>query len=100
MTDVERGTEAAAVRAAFERGIQELLPSCEIRLTAKPAEPAPGHESLLFTVPLTGTSSPVLQATFEPAYELSKEEFRLLKAATAMAAVFIQYEDARALAVA
>ena len=53
-------------------------------------EATEGCHSIYFTVP--APTGAILQATFDPGHEPSLEEFTLLKAAAAVAAVIIQFE--------
>ena len=79
----------------LEEGLRALLSAREVRIRRK-AEPArDGSDSIYLTIP-TGERSPaVLQVTFERNYEPAEEEFRLLKAAAAAAAVILQFEYPR-----
>ena len=64
----ERGIEPAALRSAFEQGIQQLVTAREVRIRDVPVVQNDGTESVYFAVPTDGRSQAVLQATFEPNY--------------------------------
>jgi DNA-binding NarL/FixJ family response regulator len=91
-TEIGSGRDAVAVRATFEQGLRQLVPAREIRIRDVPIAPIDGSESIYFTVPDGGASRSILQATFEPNYELAADEFTLLKAAAAAAAIVLLYE--------
>jgi hypothetical protein len=90
--EIGRGRDAAVVRSTFEQGLRRLVPAREIRIREVPMPPIDGTESIYFTVPDGGASHWILQATFEPDYELAADEFTLLKAAAAAAAIVLLYE--------
>jgi hypothetical protein len=69
-----------------------LIPAQEIQITNSPAGPPEGTESIYFSVPTSRGASAVLQATFEPDYDLSEVEFRLLQTAATLASVVLDLE--------
>ena len=83
---------STVLRTKFSQGIRRLVPARDIRIANQPASLREGTESIYFSVPATGGSSAVLQATFEPDYELSEAEFRFLHTAAAVAAVVLEVE--------
>jgi hypothetical protein len=90
-TNLNASGDYAEARADFESGLRQLVPSCEIRLLAAPLQSADAGDSIYFTVP--SPKGAVLQATFDPDHEPSLEEFNLLRAAAAVAAVIVQFES-------
>jgi hypothetical protein len=86
------GAPPDRLRAAFEEGMRQLVPACEIGLRREPAAPEEGCDAIYFTVPAAGAGERVLQATFASGYEPSADEFNLLRAAAAVAVVIVQYE--------
>jgi hypothetical protein len=71
----------------------QLVLGCEIRLLDTPMISTDGRDSIDFTVPTTLGAGAVLQATFDPEHEPALDEFKLLRAAAAVAAVIVQYEE-------
>ncbi len=90
--EFDHGRDRAALRTKFSEGLRRLVPAREIQISNVPAGPREGTESIYFSVPATGGSSAVLQATFEPDYALSDVEFRFLQSAAALAAVVLELE--------
>jgi hypothetical protein len=88
----DQGDDRAILRARFSQGLRRLVPAREIQLMDSPARSREGTESIYFSVPATGRSQAVLQATFERHYNLSDHEFRVLQTAAAMAAVVLELE--------
>ena len=86
---------AADLRTTFEQGMRQLVPSCEIKLQDTPMVSSDGCDSIYFTVPTTRGAGAVLQATFDPEYEPALDEFKLLRAAAAVAAVIVQVPRTR-----
>jgi hypothetical protein len=84
---------AADLRTTFEQGMRQLVPACEIKLRDTPMVSTDGGDSIYFTVPTTMGTGAILQATFDPEYEPALDEFKLLRAAAAVAAVIMQYEE-------
>jgi CheY-like chemotaxis protein len=89
-----RGARPAALRAAFEQGIHQLVTSREIRLRDVPVVQNDGSESVYFTVATRDESPVVLQATFEPNYQPRGEEFEVLRAAATLAPEVLELEAA------
>lgn len=79
-----------AARAAFEAGLRQLVPACEIQLCDRLVPRADSGDSIYFAVP--GASGVMVQATFHPDYEPTTEDFKLLRAAAAMASVIVHGE--------
>jgi hypothetical protein len=84
---------AADLRTTFEQGMRQLVPGCRIKLRDTPMVSIDGGDSIYFTVPTTLGAGAILQATFDPEYEPALDEFKLLRAAAAVAAVIVQYEE-------
>ena len=82
---------AADLRGTFERELRELLSVRDVRLRVTPVIESFGTESIVFAVPQCVGPSPVLQVTFHRDYQPSLPEFRLLKAAAAVAGVLLQF---------
>jgi hypothetical protein len=86
--DLAHGQEASAIRTTFEQGLQRLVAALDIKVCDVPVTPIDGNGSIYFKVPDGG----VLQVIFEANHEPAAEEFRLLKAAAAVATLFQLYE--------
>jgi hypothetical protein len=86
------GADPAALRTRFSERLRTLIPAREIEITNGPSEPLEGTESIYFSVPASGSSSAVLQATFAPDYAISEVEFRLLRTAATLASVVLDLE--------
>ena len=79
-----------AARAAFAAGLRQMVPTCNVTLNDALVRPSDGGDSIYFTVPAARPA--ILQATFDPEHEPSREEFKLLKAVAAIAAVILEFE--------
>jgi hypothetical protein len=90
--ELAREPQSEELRATFVQGLRMLVPAREIQIRDVPAVTPDGSESIYFSVPRTNA---VLQATFEPDYELAESEFRLLKAAAALSTVVVELETRR-----
>jgi hypothetical protein len=88
-TELYQHQRNEAARAAFEAGLPHLLPGCEVTLCDRLVQRADG-DSIYFAVP--GASGAMVQATFKPGHQPTVDEFRLLRAAAAMAAVIVHGE--------
>ncbi len=91
LADVDRRSSDASLRARFEQELRQLLPVREIKIRRTPVIPDETTESVYFTVPRASGSRPILQAVFEPDYQPSAMEFRILKAAAGVAAVILEF---------
>jgi hypothetical protein len=90
--DIERNAGAGTLRARFENGLCQLVSAREIRILDEPAPPAEGCESIFFNMTFGGTRR-VLQVTFEPGYEPSEVDFKMLQAGASLAAIALQFAD-------
>jgi PilZ domain len=81
----------SSLRTRFEQELRRLLPVREIKIRQTPMIPSERTESVYFTVPRASISRPILQAVFEPDYQPSATEFRILKAAAGVAAVILEF---------
>ncbi|MGH9311597.1 MAG: PilZ domain-containing protein [Vicinamibacterales bacterium] len=101
LAEVDCGSGSATLRARFEQELRRLLPVRDIQIRQTPVITNEGTESIYFTVPRASGSRPILQAIFEPNYQPSAMEFRVLKAAASVAAVVLEFaplsEEAQAL---
>jgi hypothetical protein len=88
--EFDHDRDRSALRTRFSQGLRKLVPAREIQIANTPAGACHGTESIYFSVP--GGSRAVLQATFEPHYDLSEVEFRFLQTAAALAAVLLELE--------
>ncbi|HEX7139451.1 MAG TPA: hypothetical protein VF219_16480 [Vicinamibacterales bacterium] len=84
--DIERKAGPDALRARFESGLCRLVSAREVRILDEPAPPVEGCESIFFNMSAGGTRR-VMQVTFEPGYEPSELDFKLLQAGASLAAV-------------
>ena len=91
LSEADRGSDAAALRAAFEQELRQLLPVRDIQICQKPVIAERGAESIYFTVPHGSGAQPILQAIFDPDYAPTAMDFRLLKAAASQAAVVLEF---------
>jgi hypothetical protein len=90
LADADHGFSDSSLRVRFEQELRRLLPVREIRIRRTPMIPHERTESVYFTVPRPSGSRPILQAVFEPDYQPSAMEFRILKAAAGLAAVILE----------
>jgi DNA-binding response OmpR family regulator len=90
-TELFQNQNSDDARAAFAAGLRQMVPSCDVKLNDAPVRPTDGGDSIYFTVP--GARPAILQATFDPEHEPSREEFKLLKAVAAIAAVILEFES-------
>jgi hypothetical protein len=99
LADADRSGADAGVRARFEQELRRLLPVREIKIRQTPVVPSERSESVYFTVPRASGSRPILQAVFEPDYQPSAMEFKIMKAAAGVAAVILEcaplFDEAR-----
>jgi CheY-like chemotaxis protein len=85
----KRGALPAELRSAFENGIMGLLTAGEVRLRDVPVVENDGRDSVYFTVPTLDASAAILQVTFNPNDAPGAEDFGVLSAATAAAAIVL-----------
>jgi hypothetical protein len=95
LVDFDPGDDRAALRSKFSQQLRRLVPAREIQIASSPSGPRDGTESIYFSVPARRGASAVLQATFEPDYEFSAVEFRLLQTAATLASVLLDLERHR-----
>lgn len=91
LAEVDCDSGSATLRARFEQELRRLLPVRDIQIRQTPVITNEGTESIYFTVPRASGSRPILQAIFEPDYQPSAMEFRVLKAAASVAAVVLEF---------
>jgi hypothetical protein len=84
-----RGASPAELRSMFEGGILDLITAGEVRLRDVPVVENDGRESVYFTVPTRDGSAAVLQVTFNENDAPGAEDFEVLTAATAAAALVL-----------
>jgi hypothetical protein len=89
-TELYQHQRGDAARAAFEAGLRQLVPACEVLLCDRLVQRPDAGDSIYFAVP--GASGVMVQATFEPGHQPTVDEFRLLRAAAAMASVIVHGE--------
>lgn len=89
-TELYQHQRGDAARAAFEAGLRRLVPACEIRLCDRLVQRSDTGDSIYFAIP--GVSGVMVQATFDPGHEPTAEDFKLLRAAAAMASVIVHGE--------
>jgi hypothetical protein len=95
LADVDDSASGSTLRTRFEQELRRLLPVREIKIRQMPVIPVDRTESVYFTVPRASGARPILQAVFEPDYEPSAMEFRLMKAAAGVAAVILEFAPLR-----
>ena len=90
-----RRDEPGAWQRAFETGLKRLIPAHAVGICDGPRPHAEGLEAVYFTVLTEHPPYPVLQATFEAAHPLRKDEFELLEGAAVVAADVIELDETR-----
>jgi hypothetical protein len=85
----DRGASPAELRMTFETGVLDLITAGEVRLRDVPVVENDGRESVYFTVPARDGSAAVLQVTFNANDAPSAEDFEVLMAASAAAAMVL-----------
>ena len=90
-TELYQNQNSNEARAAFAAGLRQMVPTCDVTLNDALVRPTDGGDSIYFTVPAAKPA--ILQATFDPAHEPSRQEFKLLKAVAAIAAVILEFES-------
>jgi CheY-like chemotaxis protein len=98
MREADSGAPPTAIRTSFEHGLRRLLTARDVQVRQSPVVPDPGSDSIYFTIPLSSDRQPILQMIFEPKRPPSAQEFKLLKAATNLAAVVLEYAPLEELA--
>jgi CheY-like chemotaxis protein len=88
-TRARRGAVPAELRLAFENGIIELLTAGDVRLRDVPVVENDGRDSVYFTVPTLDGAPAVLQVTFNANDAPGAEDFGVLSAAVAAAAIVL-----------
>jgi CheY-like chemotaxis protein len=89
--DLNHRGDWTEARAAFEKGLRQILPACEVKVRDELVKPADGCDSIYFTIPTPRGA--ILQATFDPDHQPSIDEFNLLRAAATVASVVVQYKQ-------
>ena len=89
-TELYQHQRGDAARAAFEAGLRQLVPSCDIHLCDRLVNRSDAGDSIYFAVP--GASGVMVQATFDPRHQPTADDFKLLRAAAAMASVIVHGE--------
>lgn len=90
----DRGEDRHELRARFCEQLRQLVSAREIAIRSAPTKPERGAEAIYFAVPSRSGSQAVLQATFDAGHHLEAFEFKLLKAAPALAAAILESEHA------
>jgi CheY-like chemotaxis protein len=84
LAHADAGSRPADLRIEFEAGVMKLVTARDVRLRDVPMVENNGCDSVYFSI--AGANGPgVLQATFEPGYQPTAEEFAALKAAAVAA---------------
>ena len=89
-TELYHHQRGDAARAVFEAGLRQLVPACDIQLCDRLVQHSDTGDSIYFAVP--GASGVMVQATFEPDHQPTAEDFKLLRAAAAMASMIVHGE--------
>jgi len=99
LAHADAGSRPADLRIEFEAGVMKLVTARDVRLRDVPMVENNGCDSVYFSI-AAANGPAVLQATFEPGYQPTAEEFAALKAAAVAAAdVVAVTKTARQLAV-
>jgi hypothetical protein len=91
--DLERKAGPEALRDRIEKGLCRLVAAREVRVLDAPEPPADTGDSIYFGMSAGGKRC-VLQVTFEPGYEPSELDFKMLQAGASLGAVMLQLTDA------
>src|SRR5204863_2806477 len=88
------GSEQApdGARVVFEQGLRGLVAARDVRIVDRLDASVGGDDGICFTIPTVDRSPAVLQVTFEAGHLPGRDEFALLKAAAAPAAVVLHHE--------
>jgi hypothetical protein len=84
--ELDRGQRTADVKTMFEQGVRRLASAHDVKILEAPA-PTSDRESIYFRVPSRSGSRAVLQVIFELGHAPHAEEFTVMKAAAAAAAL-------------
>jgi hypothetical protein len=90
--DLENKAGPAALRERFENGLRRLVSARDVRILEEPTPPTEGCESIYFNMSAAGRRS-VLQVTFEPGFQPSELDFKMLQAGASLAVVALQMVD-------
>ena len=88
--DLERKAGPDALRDRIEKGLCRLVSAREVRVLEAPEPPAETGDSIYFAMSAGGKRR-VLQVTFEPGYEPSELDFKMLQAGASLGAVMLQF---------
>jgi hypothetical protein len=90
LADVSEPRKAAPER--FARGLRELVRARAVQIRNAPASSIAGRETLYFDIPASDRSSSTLEVVFDRNYDVNESEFRLLKAASYLAAAVLELD--------
>jgi hypothetical protein len=93
LTDVLAESSEQAASARFARGLRQLVRARDVRIRNTPASSPAGRETLYFDIPGSNRSSSTLEVVFDRNYDVNASEFRLLKAASYLAAAVIEFDE-------
>ena len=91
--DLERNAGLEALRDRIEKGLCRLVSAREVRVLETPEPPGETGDSIQFGMSAGGKRR-VLLVTFEPGYEPSELDFKMLQAGASLGAVMLQLTDA------
>jgi hypothetical protein len=90
--DLDNKSGPAALRERVERGLCRIVSAREVRVLEAPEPPGETGDSIYFSMSAGGKRR-VLQVTFEPGYEPSELDFKMLQAGASLGAVMLQLAD-------
>ncbi len=86
-------SRSTSARVTFEHGLRRLLSAVDVQIRHSAVVPERASESIYFTIPSATARKPILQAVFEPNRPPSPAQFKLLRAAAALAAVILEFSS-------
>jgi hypothetical protein len=89
-TELYRGGDAAALRKHMRDNLTRLLSARDVEIRREPVAPPEGCDSIYFTIVNDESRRAVLQVTFDPGQAPTAQDFRILRAASALASVLFQ----------
>ena len=76
---------------ALAEGVRRVLKADRVRISSTPIDVVDGQESIAVAIPTSDGSPATLQATFQPGWEPTGLDLKLLTAAAGLAAVVIEF---------
>jgi hypothetical protein len=86
-SELYRGGDPAALQKRMKDGLIRLLSARDVEIRREPVPPPDGCDSIYFTIVHEQNYRAILQVTFNPGHTPSALDFKILRAATALATV-------------